>query len=138
MDHQTTKTGACGLFVDKAGKILLMKRADECVVFPGYWGLVGGFIDYGETPEEGLIREVKEEIGVEIEIEHFCGNYYNSPHPNYKIVITLPHYCKITSGIPHAAQPEECSDVKWFTPEEIRGMELAYNYKEILMSEGLI
>lgn len=136
--HQTTKVGAACLFVNEEGKILLMKRSDNCHVHPGDWGLVGGFIDYGENPVEAAIREAKEEIGVTIEVQRFCGNYYNSPHPNYKLVICLPHYCKIIHGTPHPAQPEECSDVKWFMPEEIRGMEMAYNHKEILEGEGLI
>ena len=113
--HQTAKVGASNIFVDEKGRLLLMKRSDNCFTFPGYWGLVGGFIEPGETPEEAAIREAREEIGVEIKILKFIGRYYNSPHPNYKNCIALPHYAKIVSGTPHPAQPEECSEVKWFT-----------------------
>ena len=136
--NSTAKVGASNIFVDEMGKLLLMKRADECVTFPGFWGLVGGFIDPGETPEEACIREAKEEIGVRIEVIKFVGRYYNTPHPNYKNAIGLPHYSKIISGTPHPAQPEECSEVKWFRPEEVRGMDLAYDHKQILTDEGLI
>ena len=138
MNHETTKVGATCLLVDDAGRILLMKRSKKCATYPDYWGLVGGFIDFGETPVQAAIREAKEEIGVTIDVERFCGRYYLSPHPNYKIVIALPHYCHITSGTPYPAQPEECSDVRWFTPEEVRKKELAYDHKEILEGEGLI
>lgn len=139
MNHQSTaKVGVSNIFVDDTGRLLLMKRADQCHTFPGYWGLVGGFIDPGETPEEAAIREAREEIGVEIQVEHFIGRYYNTPHPNYQNTIALPHYSKIISGTPHPAQPQECSDVKWFAPEEVRKMELAYDHKQILEDEGLI
>lgn len=138
MTHQTAKVGVSNIFVDENGRLLLMKRSDECKTFPGYWGLVGGFIDPGETPEEAAIREAKEEIGVEIQVIKFVGRYCNTSNPHYKNVIGLPHYSKILSGTPHAAQPEECSDVRWFLPEEIRSMELAYDHKQILVDEGLI
>lgn len=136
--NQTAKVGASNIFVNEKGELLLMKRSDNCVTFPGYWGLVGGFIDPGETPEEGAIREAKEEIGVEIQVIKFVGRYYNTPHPHYKNCIALPHYAQIISGTPHPAQPEECSDVRWFKPEEVKEMELAYDHKKILEDEGLI
>lgn len=138
MNHDTAKVGASNIFVDVDGRLLLMKRANECATFPGYWGLIGGYIDPGETPEEACIREAKEEVGVDIEVLKFVGRYYNTPNPNYGNAIGLPHYSKIISGTPHPAQPEECSDVKWFTPEEVREMELAYDHKKILEDERLI
>lgn len=138
MNHETAKTGVSNIFVDENGRLLLMKRSDECKTFPGYWGLVGGFIDPGETPEEACMRESQEEIGVKIEVIKFVGRYYNTPTPHYQNVISLPHYSKIVSGTPHAAQPEECSEVRWFSPEEIRPMELAYDHKQILEDEELI
>ncbi len=139
MSHQqTAKVGASIIFVNEQGQLLLMKRSKHCFTFPNHWGLVGGFIEPGETPQEGAIREAKEEIGVDIEIIKFVGRYYNTPHTNYKNTIALPHYAKIVSGTPHTAQPEECSDVKWFTPEDIREMDLAYDHKQILEDEGLI
>lgn len=138
MAHQTTKVGVSNIFVDENGHLLLMKRSENCTTFPGYWGLVGGFIDPGETPKEACIRESQEEIGVKIEVIRFIGRYYNTPTPHYQNVISLPHYSKILSGTPHPAQLEECSDVRWFLPEEVRSMELAYDHKQILVDERLI
>jgi len=138
MSHETAKIGVSNIFVNEQGYLLLMKRSDDCASFPGHWGLVGGYIDSGETPEEAAIREAKEEIGVDIEVLKFLGRYHNTPSPHYGNCISLPHYSKIIAGTPHAAQPEECSDVKWFSPEEIREMDLAYDHNKILEDEGLI
>ena len=58
-------------------------------------------------------------------------------HPT-KTMFALPHRCKIISGEPKANQPEEVQEVKWFTPEEVRELEMAYDHKKMLEDEGLI
>jgi len=54
-------------------KILLVKRGT--VVFKGYWALPGGRVDARETEEEAVVREVKEETGLDIEILRKIGEY---------------------------------------------------------------
>ena len=57
-------------------KILLVKRAT--VVFKGYWALPGGKVDSGETVEHTVVREVKEETGLDVEIVRRMGEYHES------------------------------------------------------------
>src|SRR3989344_7170769 len=58
-----------GIIRDNNGKILLQKRIDRIRAdADGKWELPGGKIDFGESPEEALCREIKEEIGCEIEL----------------------------------------------------------------------
>jgi mutator protein MutT len=137
-DKDHPYVGACNIIQNEAGELLLMKRSEQSSMYPGYWGLVGGLLEWGETGAEAARREAMEEIGVEIEVERFCGQFYNTPTPELGLVISLPHYSKIVSGTPHPAQPEECSEVRWFRPEEVREMELAYDHKAILEGEGVI
>lgn len=49
-------------------KVLLMKRVKPSSDGLGYWELPGGGLEYGETPNEALLRELKEETGLEIKI----------------------------------------------------------------------
>lgn len=42
--------------------VLLMKRTLDAPSHPGHWGLVGGTLEPGETPREGLLREIEEEL----------------------------------------------------------------------------
>ncbi len=48
------------------GKVLLQHRTDDAPRLPGYWALFGGGIEEGETPEQGLKRELMEEIEWEV------------------------------------------------------------------------
>ncbi len=54
------------LFIVIDNKVLLFKRSPEETTNPGKYGMLGGHIEKGETPEEALRREVKEEAGVEV------------------------------------------------------------------------
>ena len=131
--------GVDNIIINDKGEILLNKRADTKKTFPGMWNLVSGDIEYGETVEEALKREAREEVGVEVEVIRFTGRYYDKKgrHPT-KTVICLPHICRIVSGEPKINQPGEVSDIRWFKPEEIRKMELAFDHKQMLIDEGLI
>ena len=131
--------GVDNIITNDKGEILLIKRSEQEKAYPGKWALVAGYIEWGETCEEALKREAMEEIGVEIEVVRFTGRYYDAKdrHPT-RTIVALPHICKIKSGEPRASQPEEVAEVKWFRPEEVREMELAYDHKKMLEDEGLI
>ena len=58
------------------GELFLQKRPDWKDIQPGKWDTaVGGHIDYGETPEEALRREVREELGITDFVPVFIGRY---------------------------------------------------------------
>lgn len=59
--------GAHGIIITPSGLVLVQKRALDAMQYPGMVDIgVGGFVDHGETPEEALIREIKEETGLSV------------------------------------------------------------------------
>lgn len=70
-EEDTEKKRIALLFIVIDNKVLLFKRSPEETTNAGKYGMLGGHIEKGETPEEALVREVKEEAGVEIEPESF-------------------------------------------------------------------
>ena len=64
---------AGGCIFNENGEVLLQKRAD-C----NKWGFPGGAIELGETPEMAAIREVKEETGLDVEVNKLIGIYTDS------------------------------------------------------------
>jgi len=94
------KKNAVAIIVNEDNKILLLKRADDSKIWmPNKWALVGGGIEKNETPEEACKREVKEEIGLEIDkfinsftikrhsdsIEHIFTSRYNGDPTDIKL-----------------------------------------------------
>ena len=66
--------GAGAIFLARdTGRLLLTRRSPR-VLQPGTWGTVGGALDHGEGPAEAVIRETREELGVQVEHEdlHLC------------------------------------------------------------------
>ena len=81
-----------GFIRDQTGKILLQQRADS-----GFWGMPGGQVELGESVEQGVVREVYEETGLEVRVERLIG-IYSGPesypfmrYPNGAIVHYVTH-----------------------------------------------
>jgi ADP-ribose pyrophosphatase YjhB (NUDIX family) len=119
-------------------EILLGKRSKNVLTFPSTWGLPGGMINYGEKIEETAKREIKEELGVDIQIIKRASNIYqNLPTKECKAhSIDVVYYAKIIKGVPKAM--DETEEVRWFKPSEIRDLKMAYNHKKLLQGEGII
>jgi 8-oxo-dGTP diphosphatase len=54
------------LLFRKDGRVLLQHRDEGIVSFPGMWGFFGGHIEDGETPEQAMLREAREELGIDV------------------------------------------------------------------------
>lgn len=135
METDHPYVGVDAIIRNEKGEILLMHRTAG--VYKQYWGLIAGKVEWGEEVEDALKREAKEEIGVEIGNIQYTGRYYDKigRHPS-KTMICLPHFCDIINGEPSAVS--ECDEVRWFKPEEIKDMELAYDHKQMLEDLNLI
>ncbi|MES2621243.1 MAG: NUDIX domain-containing protein [Bacteroidota bacterium] len=90
------EVAACLLF-DKNGKLLIYLRDDKPgISFPNHWDLFGGIIEEGETPEQALVREVKEEIGIDLkEFKFFktfdCVEGDIQPNRKYIYYVQINH-----------------------------------------------
>ena len=102
------------------GQILLQKRGASKDTFPGLWDVsVAGHIGAGEAPTIAALRELKEEIGLEIREEELEGiGIFQEEHMHPNGIIDREfHHCyllKLTPPLPQLKlQAEEVSDLKW-------------------------
>ena len=102
--------------IDQAGRLLAVRRRDN-----GHWEPPGGVLELDETIHAGLLREVREETGLDVEPEALTGVYKNMRRG----IIALVFRCRIVGGEPHATK--EVQEVAWLTPDEVRArMDQAY------------
>lgn len=106
---------ACAL-VDADGRVLITQRP-EGKQLAGLWEFPGGKVEPGETPEEAVVRELREEIGVETQIPclaplTFASHSYDGFH------LLMPLFvCRRFTGEP---KPIEVAAVKWVRPNRLR------------------
>lgn len=109
------------VIVKNGDRFLLVRRNKAPMT--GAWKAPGGHMDFGETPEETAIREVREETGVTISDVKFRVMTNDVFEADKKHYVTVWMEAKYVSGEPKADAPEEESEVRWFTwdalPEQI-------------------
>jgi 8-oxo-dGTP pyrophosphatase MutT (NUDIX family) len=114
---------ASGVLVADKGRVLLQRRRDT-----GQWAIPMGKQEFGETPGECAIRETLEETGILTEITGILGVYSDPGHiVAYTDGEIRQEYEVILLGRPVTGTPtvnDEASEVAWFTPEELKGLDI--------------
>ncbi len=114
--------------ITKGNKILLQRRAKP--PFENRWEIGGGFVNYGETVEDALIREVKEETGFDIEPEEIIGVYSDPKRDPRKHSISIFFAVKIIGG--KLRINKEVKEFKWFQKNEIDFNSLGFDHAKII------
>lgn len=107
-----------GVFVVKGKKILLGKRKNAHG--EGSWCLAGGHLEYGESWEDCVRREIKEEIGVEVKYVRFSGAITNDIFKEeQRHYITIFMICDYVSGEVKVLEPEKSECWEWFSWDDL-------------------
>lgn len=88
-------TKVCAAVIIELGKVLLTRRAAS-EEMGGSWEFPGGKIEADETPEECVVREIREELAIDIEVDSFCTNVqceYEDFHLDMDV-----YFCRIVNG----------------------------------------
>lgn len=125
----------CALIRNEKGEMLIAQRYEpERPQVHGKWELVGGGVEFGEDPETTVIREVKEEIGVDVKVLRLfpkvCTATAKTVSGESYHVVLITYECEIINGIPKPSDPE-ISEVRYVPPSEIKNMDAFDNLKEI-------
>lgn len=81
------------MLVNPDGDILVNLRDDDPrIIFPNQWSLIGGHVEQGESPEEGLVREVEEEIGYRLTDFELLATFFDGADVRnlYLVPIDVP------------------------------------------------
>ena len=96
--------------IDQAGKILVARRK-EGAFLGNYWELPGGGMRDGEGPEECVVREVREETGLDVRPELHVG-VFDHDYPELKVEIHV-WFCRSLGGEARALDSDEIAWIGW-------------------------
>jgi 8-oxo-dGTP diphosphatase len=106
--------------------IVLVKRSKP--PFEGQYALPGGFVEYGETVESALIREIVEETGLKVKIKSLIGVYSDPNRDPRGHIISIAFRAQIIGG--EVLSGSDASEVRFF---DIRNLpRLAFDHKKII------
>jgi 8-oxo-dGTP diphosphatase len=106
--------------IDGDGRVLIQQRPPGKNM-AGLWEFPGGKVDLGETPEAALVRELSEELGIDVETACLAPAAFASEALGEKHLLLLLYICRKWFGIP---QPLEASALKWVRPNALYSIDM--------------
>ncbi len=94
--------------VIRQGEKVLIARRPSHGLLGGMWEFPGGKVEPGETDEEALAREIREELGADVEVGAKLGSFQNA-YTHFRVTLRA-YYCSLLTGEPQAL---EASEIRW-------------------------
>ncbi len=121
-----------GALVHRAGRILLVKRKNE--PNRGRWALPGGLVELGETVENAVKREVREEVGLDIRLIGLLDvaddiHYDSRGRAKYHYIL-IDFLARPIGG--KVRLNSESSTFKWFNPDHIQRVNTSDNTRKVV------
>jgi|FLOH01.1.fsa_nt_gi mutator protein MutT len=130
MKHEFAATA----IILKDKKVLMTKRSSNKPTWPNNWCFPGGKQDPGETPEQTIVREVKEEVGLDYKPEKIIRT------DNSQFEIPIYRFIGTWSG-EIDLDKKESSEYGWFNYKDLKKLDISENYDQLLeylYTDGLI
>ncbi len=118
---------------DEAGRLLLIQRGHEPET--GRWSLPGGRIEPGESDEQAVVRETREETGLQVR----CGTLVGAvqrPGPGGAVLDIRDYAATVTGGTLAAA--DDAADARWVSQADLAGLSLTSGLAEALTTWGVL
>jgi 8-oxo-dGTP diphosphatase len=120
------RKGTSIIFVNDKKQVLLLLRDDKPdIPYPNMWDIPGGHVDDGETPEQCIVREMKEEMDLNLEEFQLLSVMEFVDRIEYT-------FWKKANLDVEKIDLHEGQQLKWFTESEVRNTKLAYGFNEIV------
>ena len=122
------RKGSSIIFINHSNEILLLLRDNiPTIPYPNMWDLPGGHVEENESPEECIVREMKEELNVILDdLDPFSVD-------EFKDRIEYTFWKKVNFDI-NQLRLNEGQRISWFTETKARNTELAYGFNRIVDS----
>jgi 8-oxo-dGTP diphosphatase len=116
------------VITDQSGRLLLIRRRNEPGA--GLWSLPGGRVESGETDEQAVVREVREETGLQVQCGPLLGAV-ERPGLRGDVFDIRDYEASVTAG--ELAADDDAADAAWLTPAELSQLD-----QEGRLTDGLL
>ncbi|NJS14878.1 MAG: (deoxy)nucleoside triphosphate pyrophosphohydrolase [Sphingopyxis sp.] len=106
--------------VDADGRVLVQQRP-EGTAMAGLWEFPGGKVEAGETPEAALVRELAEELGIDVETACLAPACFASEPLGDRHLLLLLYVCRKWNGV---AEPRQASALQWQRPAQLYALDM--------------
>lgn len=120
MENNPTLLVVAAALVDADGRVLLQQRPPGRQM-AGLWEFPGGKVESGERPETALVRELREELGIETDEAGLTPTAFASAPLGERHLILLLYVCRTWRGEPAAL---DASALKWLRPNEMMALSM--------------
>lgn len=133
--------GVGAIIFNNEGKVLIAQRGQKAKNDVGKWEFPGGSVEFAETLENAIKREIKEELDIEIkviELLHVVDHFLIEKKQHW---VAPSYIAKLISGVAKINEPEKCSNFKWVNFSQIDPSTLSSpsrsNYKKFIEKYGI-
>lgn len=122
-----------GFLQRKSGEFLVVKRSDSDEFLPGMWELPGGGSDHGEDPQAALMREVGEEVGLDVAVGKPLGVHVYFLEKNKEKIqrVEITFLCSFDEA-QSVALSFEHSEYKWIAKEQMASFDFSEYMREVI------
>ena len=110
------KVGVGGVLLDDRKVLLLLRRNPPEA---GFWSLPGGRVEFMERVEDAVVRELKEELGIAVEIECLLCVTDHIVEADNAHWVSPAYLVRLVSGVPQNLEPEKTAAIEWFPLSEL-------------------
>lgn len=103
------------VLADSRGRLLFIRRGLKLLRAPGFWCFVGGEIEAGESHDAAIVREVKEEVGLDIKV---LNKIHETLSTNGEYVLHWMQVSLLTADQNMQLHPDEVAEARWLTTHE--------------------
>jgi 8-oxo-dGTP diphosphatase len=124
--------GVHGVIANR-GRMLVLRRSELMPYKPGSWDLPGGHLAVGESFEDCVLREIKEETGLDAAIERLLGLHKADGESSMQVL----YACRLQVYQQIVLRPEEHVESRWVTPAEMGEIEVI-PYLSAILERGML
>ena len=134
--------GTGAIIFNDEGKVLVAQRGPKARNETGKWDFPGGAVEFGETCEKAVIRELKEEFEINIKVIELLEVVNHILKVEEQHWVSPSFIARHIGGVPRITEPEKCIGFKWMKISEINPEELTNvsrsNYQKFIEKYGMI